>query len=653
MYNRPAIPAEITREVLIESGHRCAVCGAGCPLERAHIIPWHKSREHKAEDLICLCANCHQRADLEKWGERTLREYKRKPWVQRQYENADSMPEPTTNVVLTIEMELENFDGKNQRWLQHAIAGFLEISPNAVRITSMEKSSVKVTIELPTQSAERLLNAYKRNDPVLDKYLAPMVLLDLRRERARRERIQEAKRSNWGDLIVQLVVVALGILIILAATILRASPEMREPILALLAGLLGVIIGLMLASRQKGIEQVYEVMEVIQRTLQSRLDAEVMERKRAIEAESRLQQVLDQVEVLEQFYRGFQKTIERSRETIEDRASEFAQTSRHDFKRKTHDLNSFVRQFDTFKTEFEPLEEEPRTPFSPRVLYIRGIAALYANRPDIAKQCLEEVVRFREPQLGETKRDYNCRVANAYYYLGVIESNFGNYRGAIDSFEEANERDPQGTDVLTRVVTAEAYVMMRNFAKAGEFIAGAEKGLRAMECEQGRLHNHQLRLQSRAALIRANMAMLEREENWHQQVQRLLKPVYVADPQYYYATATLAQVHADQGDSDKAQELFNEAYTVIERSGHLLTVTEARSRILLMMIAGMCCKHGPMDEKRSEVHLNEADSLRSSLPTIDSQVCTVFSPLSKRNESSDTICHHIELIRKGDILLIS
>lgn len=98
MPDRPAIPKDITRQILVESGHRCAVCGANCPLERAHIIPWHKSKEHKVEDLICLCASCHERADLENWGEKTLREYKRRPWVLRQGQadaKADmiSMPE--------------------------------------------------------------------------------------------------------------------------------------------------------------------------------------------------------------------------------------------------------------------------------------------------------------------------------------------------------------------------------------------------------------------------------------------------------------------------------------------------------------------------------------------------------------------------------
>lgn len=178
MSNRPAIPAEMTREILLESGHRCAVCGTPCPLERAHIIPWRKSRAHKARDLICLCANCHERADKEEWGEKTLREYKRKPWVIRQYQNhVDSTLGPTSRVI--IELELEHLDKKNQRWLQYGLAAFLEISPNSVRIASVEKGSVKVTVELPQDCAVRLLRAYEREDAELTKYLAPLILLHL------------------------------------------------------------------------------------------------------------------------------------------------------------------------------------------------------------------------------------------------------------------------------------------------------------------------------------------------------------------------------------------------------------------------------------------------------------------------------------------
>jgi len=172
MSNRPAIPAELAREILLESGHRCAVCGTPCPVERAHVIPWHKSREHKAEDLICLCANCHERADRENWGEKTLREYKRMPWVLRQYKNVDSAPESAVRLEITIGMDSsERFDDKNQRWLQYAIAAFLEIPPHAVQIVAIEQGSVKVTIELPARIADRFRIAYQGHDPELLRHL--------------------------------------------------------------------------------------------------------------------------------------------------------------------------------------------------------------------------------------------------------------------------------------------------------------------------------------------------------------------------------------------------------------------------------------------------------------------------------------------------
>jgi hypothetical protein len=149
------------------------------------------------------------------------------------------------------------------------------------------------------------------------------------------------------------------------------------------------------------------------------------------------------------------------------------------------------------------------------------------------------------------------------------------------------------------------------------------------------------------------MAIIRREDNWRAEVRPLLESVYLADPQYYYATATLAQVNVGKSDPDSAQKLFREAYETIERSGDLLIVTEARSKILLLMVAGMSCKHGLKEEKRSEEYLDRADGLRGSLPKIGSQVCTVFSTLSKRNENSETIGSHIELIRRGEVLLES
>ena len=278
MSNKSAIPSEIAREVLVESGHRCAVCGTGTPLEQAHIIPWCKSKEYvrvqaidtdsteralqeiltelrkilaerfnadelhtlcfdlgvnyddlpgkgnadkarelvsylerrnripeleeigkqlrpdiswgqgkalpvrlqgyRVEDLICLCANCHGQIGKENWDEK-LREYKQRPWAMRQYENnVDDMSRPITKLEMKIEVELEDFGERDQRLFQYAIAAFLDISPNDVRITSIERGSVKIIIELPPQSADRLLNAYRRNDPELHRYLTSLVVVN-------------------------------------------------------------------------------------------------------------------------------------------------------------------------------------------------------------------------------------------------------------------------------------------------------------------------------------------------------------------------------------------------------------------------------------------------------------------------------------------
>jgi type I restriction enzyme R subunit len=89
---------------------------------------------HRAEDLICLCANCHERADKEKWGERTLREYKRRPWILRRYEDSGGVLKAVATVKVVIEVDLDNAHPRVWRLLPYAIAGLLEIPPDAIRI---------------------------------------------------------------------------------------------------------------------------------------------------------------------------------------------------------------------------------------------------------------------------------------------------------------------------------------------------------------------------------------------------------------------------------------------------------------------------------------------------------------------------------------
>ena len=405
--------------------------------------------------------------------------------------------------------------------------------------------------------------------------------------------------------------------------------------------------------QHSGVKQVSEIMNVVKETLQSRLDAEEQARKEVRETRADLERVLDEIKSLDRFIKSFQSNIQNTRKVIEDRSSQLALVPRHDFRPIVSELNVFAQQFDAFETEYKPLEEEPHRQFSAKALYIRGIAAHYANKPEIAKRYLIEVTRFQQPELGDTEKAYKRRVANAYYYLGIIESNFGKTQDAIDSFENAKSLDPDSVDFLTRLVNAEAYIMkdVDDFGKAEQIIDEIERGLQSKRDKEGRLAGVYLRLRSRATLIRANMAILKNQNTWCQEVQNLIKLVLDDDPNYYYAATTLAQAYHLDNKHDDAQKLFREAYATIERSGDLLMVAEARSQILLRMIAGLCCWHGLMDKTRADEHLDRADGLRGSLPQIDSQVCTVFSALSKRNEKSETIHDHIEWIRKGKVLL--
>ncbi|MCB9305321.1 MAG: hypothetical protein H6565_01860 [Lewinellaceae bacterium] len=130
-----------------------------------------------------------------------------------------------------------------------------------------------------------------------------------------------------------------------------------------------------------------------------------------------------------------------------------------------------------------------------------------------------------------------------------------------------------------------------------------------------------------------------------------LEVVHLKDPAYYYSTTTLAQAYAVD-DMEKAKRLFHEAYQSILSLRDLETVKEVRSRILLLMTAGLCAKQSLSNGQQIwDDYLDEADILRSNLPRIDEDQCTAYSILGKRNEVSEVLHHHIEMIREGKVLV--
>lgn len=75
--NRPQIPAELKRRVLLEAGHRCAIPTCKFPdVDIHHIVPWAKVKEHNFNNLIALCPNCHRRAHNGEIDKKSLFQYK-------------------------------------------------------------------------------------------------------------------------------------------------------------------------------------------------------------------------------------------------------------------------------------------------------------------------------------------------------------------------------------------------------------------------------------------------------------------------------------------------------------------------------------------------------------------------------------------------
>lgn len=152
----------------------------------------------------------------------------------------------------------------------------------------------------------------------------------------------------------------------------------------------------------------------------------------------------------------------------------------------------------------------------------------------------------------------------------------------------------------------------------------------------------------RATLIRANIAITSGREQWEAAIALLRS---VADPHEYYASATLAQILRKQDPASRqAQELFQNSYLAIRDLGHLQAVVEVRSKILLLLVAGMCAQYTAGYTAMAEEHLVEAEGLLASLPERDGQPCTVFSTLSKRNVDKSVVLADIDALRRGSVL---
>jgi len=178
---RPEIPIAIRREVLFEARHHCAVCCNPLPLEQAHVIPWSESKEHSVANLIALCANCHSRADKEKWGPKVLGKYKKDPCILARKGNT---PEGTNAhlaelIEMLVKERVEEVRGRSLE-IASKVAAYTQ-APCQVKVISVDPAnSTRIVLRLPAKAAAKLTHGFEAADPLLAAFLDDIELLAVR-----------------------------------------------------------------------------------------------------------------------------------------------------------------------------------------------------------------------------------------------------------------------------------------------------------------------------------------------------------------------------------------------------------------------------------------------------------------------------------------
>lgn len=177
MSNRPDIPIPTQRAVLVESCHRCAVCGFGLSIELAHIIPWRKTQDHSVENLIALCATCHTMADNQKWNSKDFEAYKKEPWALRTNVGQPMSPSQRAMVDLILARDAEDMGEFQRVQLVNMVAAYAGVSISEVKLLSViPTNSSLIRIELPRDAAEQIVRAFQAQDPRLASFLDEFAL---------------------------------------------------------------------------------------------------------------------------------------------------------------------------------------------------------------------------------------------------------------------------------------------------------------------------------------------------------------------------------------------------------------------------------------------------------------------------------------------
>lgn len=69
-------PIKVRRSLLVESGHRCAICEDSAPLQFHHILEYSQLKHHDPAHMLAVCGTCHSKISVGQIDYQAQREYK-------------------------------------------------------------------------------------------------------------------------------------------------------------------------------------------------------------------------------------------------------------------------------------------------------------------------------------------------------------------------------------------------------------------------------------------------------------------------------------------------------------------------------------------------------------------------------------------------
>src|SRR5262249_33516556 len=146
-----------------------------------HIVPWSDTKDHRPENLIVLCANCHTRAHVEKWTISTLQRYKRSPCALQANQPIPTSAHQKAIVDLILAAPPEQLTETDRLRLASIVAAYAGVRFTDVSVISVTSTnSSRVRLELPSSAKKLLLSRFEQRDPLLLEFFmefGPDVLL--------------------------------------------------------------------------------------------------------------------------------------------------------------------------------------------------------------------------------------------------------------------------------------------------------------------------------------------------------------------------------------------------------------------------------------------------------------------------------------------